>query len=388
MTLKEIVEKKGAVRAAMKAMLDKVHTENRAVSEEEEQQFAAYEKELADLERTEQIEKRAQALDPDTPEVSVEGAASGKEKRAEKKNEISAGHAAVNAYIRGQEVRAGEMSTTENGVIPNEFSADIIHSVRELSGIISHIGIANSKGDYTQIAADSANQITAAWTSELGEIEPSSAKFKKIVIGHHKLTSLYIASDEVINQNQFDIAAECNQQMSQDFAYKSETAIIKGTGTDQPTGLTSGGTVYTMASATEITAEDIVRMFHKLKSTYQMNACWLMSNDTLCNIRLLKGADGHFYFHQSEMANGYAGTILGKPVLISEAMDNVGASKLPIMFGDFGRAYKANINPDISIQVLMEKYATSGGRGVLGKMWIDGKPVNNEAYVVGKMAAK
>ena len=160
MTLKEIAEKKGRIRAAMKALLDNVHTENRAVSEEEEKQFSEYEAQLAELDRTEQIEKRAQELTPDTPtEKAAEGCEDASERRAEKA-EIPAGHAAVNAYIRGQEIRAGEMSTTENGIIPNEFSADVIHSVKELSGLISHIGIVNSKGDYTQIVADSENQIT------------------------------------------------------------------------------------------------------------------------------------------------------------------------------------------------------------------------------------
>jgi len=36
--------------------------------------------------------------------------------------------------------------------------------------------------------------------------------------------------------------------------------------------------------------------------------------------------------------------------------------------------------------VLNELYAPSGARGILGFMWLDGRPVNNEAYIVAKGA--
>lgn len=107
-----------------------------------------------------------------------------------------------------------------------------------------------------------------------------------------------------------------------------------------------------------------------------------MSNDTLCAIRLLTDGSGRYIFHQNEnLTSGYAGFILGKPVLVSDAMDNIGSETKPILFGDFGRAYKVNLNPDVSMQVLNEKYADFGMKGILSIMWIDGRPVNSEAYV-------
>ena len=106
-----------------------------------------------------------------------------------------------------------------------------------------------------------------------------------------------------------------------------------------------------------------------------------MSNDTLCKIRLLKDGQGQYIYHQGEFTEGYVGTILGRPVLISECMDNIADTKVPILFGDYARAYKANINPDMTLQILVEKYAEFGMRGILGILWLDGRPVNPEAYV-------
>ena len=107
-----------------------------------------------------------------------------------------------------------------------------------------------------------------------------------------------------------------------------------------------------------------------------------MSNDTLCAVRLLKDGDGHYIFHQNDLTSGYVGTILGKPVLVSEAMDNMGSEAHPILFGDFARAYKVNLSPDMSMQILNEKYAEYGMKGILTIMWLDGQPVNEDAYVV------
>ena len=42
------------------------------------------------------------------------------------------------------------------------------------------------------------------------------------------------------------------------------------------------------------------------------------------------------------------------------------------------------MNPGMNIQLLNEKYADQGAKGVLGFLFFDGKPVNAEAYVYAK----
>ena len=384
--LKALVEKRGAVSAQLGSILAGAENEVRALTDEEKGQFEKLEKELADIDATLDMEKRAaQAAAFSFSEVksSSDNAAA-----AESSAETRAGKDIVNDYIRGFEVRAGEMTTTSTGgIIPSDFSKDIISKTTELSGILNRVSVVNSTGEYKQIIADTENQISAGWTDEIGEITSSTAKFKTISIGHHKLTALAKVSLELINQNAFDIATEIENQMYRDFALRAETAIIKGDGSGKPTGLTTSGTVYTLPSATSITSGDIIQIFHSLKSPYQQNAVWIMSNATLCAVRMLSDGAGRYIFHQSEnLTTGYSGVILGKPVLVSEAMDNIGAGKIPILFGDFGRAYKVNINPEMSLQILNEKYSELGMKGVLAVMWLDGKPVNEEAYVTVKCA--
>ena len=375
--MKELIEKRGAISRRMKELIDGIRTETRAFNEEEQAEFNKLEADLAAVNATIEAEKRAEAA---LAGCGSDDAESQQENGGE---EVRAANVIVSDFIRGNELRAGEMTTTSTGsIIPSEFSQDIIHDTFSLSGVLNMVSVVNSKGTYKQIVSNSANKISAGWTDEIAEITASDAKFKTIEIGHHKLTALAKLSLELINQNEFDIASEVMYQTERDFALKAETAIIKGDGSVKPYGLTTAGTAYELASNSAIVADDIVRIYHALKAPFQQNAAWIMSNDTLCAIRLLTDVSGRYIFHQNEnFASGFAGFILGKPVLVSDAMDNIGSGNKPILFGDFGRAYKVNLNPDVSMQVLNEKYADYGMKGVLSIMWIDGRPVNSEAYV-------
>ncbi len=363
--LKSLIEQRNDKVLELQSLIEGAKEEVRAMSEEEQAKFQALEAEIGGIDSTIKAEERAREMC-----LSTDG----------KKEDTDKSEKVIAAFIRGEELRAGDMSTTSNGnIIPADFSSDIIKKVSELSGIYNMIGKVNSTGIYKQIVEK--NKITAGWTNELAEVTKSTADYDIVDIGHHKLGALVKLSYEIISQATFPIVAEVTTQMVDAFTEKAEEAIIKGTGTGQPTGLMSGGTEYKTASATAITADEIIKIYHKLKAPYLNNASWIMNRNTLCAIRLLKDTNGQYLFHESELTSGYVGYILGKPVLLTEAM-----SDYTIMFGDFGRAYKANVNPQMTIQVLNEVYASQGAKGILGFMFLDGRPVNDEAYVVGKSA--
>ncbi|MCL1806031.1 MAG: phage major capsid protein, partial [Clostridiales bacterium] len=270
-----------------------------------------------------------------------------------------------------------QSTTLNENIIPSEFSSDIIRKVVELSGLFNSITRVNAKGVYKQIVEK--DKITAGWTKELAEVTKSAADFDILEIKHYKLGALVKLSLEIINQAEFPIINEVTTQMVDAFAYKAEEALLVGTGTEQPLGLMSGGTPFTLASDAAITADELIKIYHALKAPFLAGARWLMNRETLCAVRLLKDANGRYLFNDGELTDDFVGYILGKPVLLSELMPGN-----QILFGDFRRAYKANVNPDMTIQILNEAYATQGAKGVLGFLWFDGRPVNNEAYVVAK----
>lgn len=375
--MKKLLEKRNDLQAQMEAILATAKTETRALTEEETKKFDELEAEVRAIDATIEAEKRAEALEIKETEqraAAAETPAEDAEKRAVDQ---------LDAYIRGDEQRAATdpLSTSNNGaIIPEVLSADIIRSLTDLANVVGDIATVNSTGVYKQIYE--VDKMSAGWTDELASVTASNATFDTIEIGHHKLGALAKISYELINQADFPIVPEVRSQIVDAFADKLEDAIFNGTGTKQPTGLNTSGTAKKLAKASAITADEVIEIFYALKSAFRTNAVWYMSNATLLAIRKLKDNNGQYLFHEAELTQDFDGYILGKKVKTSEKIKD-----FEIFFGDLKKGYKANMNPGMNIQLLNEKYADQGAKGVLGFLYFDGKPVNAEAYVYAKYTA-
>ena len=374
--LKKLNEERAELIKLNADLLEGVKVEKRGLTDEENAVFDENRARIEEIDSLIETEKRSQSMETlSKTEIVEERAAAAPDS-----------HKAFSDYLRygtPMETR-GSLSGytgTSAGAIPADYSEDIIRKIVARCDILSKISIVNSRGIYKQIVLNDAKKITAEWVDEGYEITSSDTEFTTVDIGHHKLAALAKISLELINQNEFDIETEVLTQMIDNFALKAETAVISGNGSGKPYGLSTGGTAFTTSTANQLKADDIIKIYHALNSSYQAGAEWLMSNDTLGRVRLLKDGDGQYLFHQSDLTSGYVGTILGKPVLLTECIDNVEGGKKPIYYGDFARAYKANVNPDMTIQRLDEKYAEYGCKGYVGILWLDGRPVNDEAYV-------
>ena len=98
----------------------------------------------------------------------------------------------------------------------------------------------------------------------------------------------------------------------------------------QPLGIlaASGGaeTGITAASATAITADELIDLFYSLKSPYRRNAVWVLNDSTIKAIRKLKDGSGQ-YLWQPSLTAGTPDTILGRPVRTSAYMPAIDVYK-------------------------------------------------------------
>ncbi|MDM5199249.1 phage major capsid protein [Fictibacillus enclensis] len=367
----ELQEQKNNLLNELDGLFAKIKEEKRAFNDEESTRYDEIEKELAKLDKTMKAEERSRSFEKE------EGTNMEEKRSAED---------IFSDFIKEETRAAGEMTKTANGnIIPTELSNDIIKRVSELSGIFAQVRRIDSTGKYQQIIEK--NKVTAGWTDEMAQVTKTSGDYDIIEIDHYKLAGLTTISLEVLNQANFNVSGEVVGQLSESFAAKVEEAIIKGDGVKKPTGLVTSGVTVPLASKTAVTGDELIDIYHSIKAPYVPNASWLMSRDTLAKVRKLRDNDGQYLF-QADLTKEFAGYILGKPVVVSEFMDNLGGTGVaPIMFGDFNKAYIVNANPQQTIQILNEVYATQGAKGVLGFLFLDGKPVNAECYAVAKTPA-
>ena len=229
----------------------------------------------------------------------------------------------------------------------------------------------------------------AAWMEEEDAYTESDEAFSQVNLDAHKVGTLIKVSEELLQDSAFDLESYIRSEFSRRIGDKEEDAFLNGNGTHKPTGIlnaTGGAQVgVTTASATAITADEIIDLFYSLKAPYRKNAVWILNDATVKAIRKLKNGTGD-YLWQPAIKDGEVPTILGRPYFTSQYAPTIEAAAKVIAFGDFSY-YWIGDRQGISFKRLNELYAGNGQVGFLASKRLDGKLVLPEAIKVLQMKA-
>jgi HK97 family phage major capsid protein len=140
----------------------------------------------------------------------------------------------------------------------------------------------------------------------------------------------------------------------------------------------------TTAAAAAITADEVIKLHDAIADAYQANAMWIMSPATRTALRQLKAQYGG-YLLNDDISTPFGVTLLGKPVYVSDNMDDIAAGKTTIYYGDM-RGLAVKFAEDINIEVLRERYADEHAVGVIGWLEFDAKVA--DAGAIAKLVQK
>ena len=369
MSYKNLVElKNDKIEKAEKILAD-AEVNKRELTEDEAEELAEI---LAGVNRIKEALKIGDELDDskDKKPKQEPAPAGGEPKPTQEQQDTRA----FENFIRGRVVheRAGELAKTDNGsVIPTTIAQQIIKKVYDVSPILAKSQKYNVKGklQIPYYDTDEAG-ITVAYAEDFTPLSSSNGTFKNVQLDGFLAGALSKIGNSLINNSQFDIVSFVVGQMGEDIARFIEHEMLVGTA-NKVTGLSTLTNSVTAASATAITADDVVKLKDSVKDVYQNNAIWVMSPATRTALRLLKGTDGH-YLLQDDIAAEFGSTLLGKPVYVSDSMPNIEKDAAAIYYGDMtGLATKFSEN--ITTQVLREKYADEHATGVVSWFEFDSK---------------
>lgn len=218
-------------------------------------------------------------------------------------------------------------------LVPNEFENILIDKLSD-ENIIRHLATIITSSNGEKKIPVVASHGAAAWTDEEGEYNESDDAFGIITLGAHKLTSIIKVSEELLNDSVFNLERYIAQEFARRMASAEEAAFIKGNGTGKPTGiLQSAETGVTSASATAITADEVIDLYHSLRTPYRKNAVFLANDSTIKALRKLKDSNGQ-YLWQPSLQAGTPDTILNRPVHTSSYMPEIWTGNKVMMFGD------------------------------------------------------
>jgi len=268
-------------------------------------------------------------------------------------------------------------------LVPDEFERTLIESLEE-ENVFRSIAkvITTSSGDRKIPVV--ATKGTAFWVDEEGAIPESDDAFGQVSIGAYKLATMIKVSEELLNDNVFNLEAYIAKEFGRRIGAKEEEAFFIGDGTGKPTGIfnATGGAQLgiTAASATAITIDEVMDLFYSLKSPYRRNAIFVMNDATVKAIRKLKDGSGQYIWQPSIQA-GAPDTILNRPVKTSAYVPTIASGAKSIAFGDFGYYWVAD-RQGRSFQRLNELFAATGQVGFRATQRVDGKLILPEAIKV------
>lgn len=204
--------------------------------------------------------------------------------------------------------------------------------------------------------------------------------YNELAIASYKLASFIKMDEDFVNDAQFNIEKATIKRFGKSIARTEDTSFVNGTGEAEPTGILheSKGAEIGVNSIV-LTYDSVIELFFSLDKDYRKNAVWMMNDQTALTLRKLKDTDGNYLWNHSN------DTILGKPVMISNDMPDVGAGSKPIAFGDFSYYWIVQRKP-VTLRTLTEQFTVYDQICYLAIEYLDAKLIRREAIKVIQMA--
>ncbi len=282
-------------------------------------------------------------------------------------------------------------------LVQTDFTTELMRRVHDTGLLVAmprHIPIGATSNGLKINAVDEDSRVDGSrlggvqtfWTAEAATITKSKPKFRQIELSLQKLAGLYFATNEELSDT-VALEATIAGFFAEEFAFKLDDALIRGTGAGEPLGILGhAGTVdvpkETNQAANTIIKENVEAMYSRMWTRSLRNATWLINQDVWPQLFRLEQAVGTGGIPVFLPAGGLSaapfGSLMGRPILPIEQAESLGTSG-DIILADYDRGYvmidKGGIDAAVSIHV---QFLTDESvfRFI---MRTDGQPVANKA---------
>ncbi|MGN1031700.1 MAG: phage major capsid protein [Butyricicoccaceae bacterium] len=274
---------------------------------------------------------------------------------------------------------------TEGGyLVPDEYERRLVSALQE-ENIFRRLAtiIKTSSGDRKIPVVTGHGEAT--WMDENGAYTESDESFGQTTIGAYKLGTAIKISEELLNDSVFDLESYIATEFARRIGTKEEEAFLVGDGQSKPTGVLNSAEAGVTTAGTSISFDDVMDLYHALRSVYRSKAVWLLNDTTVKALRKLKDGNGN-YIWQPSVQLGQPDMILNRPYYTSNFVPDLTAGNKVMAFGDFSYYWIAD-RQGRSFKRLNELYAANGQIGFLASQRVDGKLILPEAVKVMTLKA-
>lgn len=289
-------------------------------------------------------------------------------------------------YIRGVKDTETTLTKSDNGVVlPTTIANKIIEKVQQISPVYGLCDKYTVKGTLNiPKESESADAVTVDFVTEGTDVTSHSSALGTVSLTGYLYGALVKISKSLLNNSDFDLVNWVINRMARKIAVFLERCIIVGNGSVLGVAGSYDATNHTVtfASATAVTADELIDIQESVPDDYQDGAVWVMNKATRKAIRKLKDGQGNYLLERDYEAGNGRFSLLGHPVYASDNVPVMAASAKAIYYGNFSGVAVKEIGA-LETQVLYEKFSTAHQIGVEAFNEIDCKVENVDCISVG-----
>lgn len=207
--------------------------------------------------------------------------------------------------------------------------------------------------------------------------------FEQVSLAMHAMKLETRLSRFLVADSAFNIEALLADEFGLATLLGKDDRFLTGNGIGKPIGITADANITTVNSghASQLTADGIKDLVYALPSQYRAVSTIGLSTSALKAIRKLKDGDGRYLWDAGygDVSGGVPATIEGRPYLVSDFLDDVGASAIPMFIGDLSAHWQVDRSGFV-VEVLRELYAGTNQIGYQGFHRYTGAVTNPQAF--------
>lgn len=394
-SIKELKEERGALAMEMRSLLDtSENRENPGFTTEERAKYDEMKK------RYDALDERINLLEEDEARAAsgahrVPGSGDGKTPSGEQARQEEMRSAFID-FVRGritkadirEELRAAMFTgTSENQIIiPKLVSDQVVHALKAGGTFLGAIDLIITADaiPYVKSTLDTTEK-SLKKLAEGTENAEDKVQFKGVQISAYDyVTPVFPIHVALLEGTNVDVEAALVEAITNCVRRGlEELATQSGTGSDDINALLNAATKgATAVSADEIAYNDLVDLYSSVDAAYgnARNGSFMMNSNTLAKVMKIVDGNGRPIF-LTDLQTGEITRILGRNLVINEAMPDVGSGAKAVVFGDL-KYYHMRMVGGIRLTIFKELYAKSLEVGFMGHVRADGDLIDAGTHPV------
>lgn len=266
--------------------------------------------------------------------------------------------------------------------VPPEWRSMIMAQVDAEDGLLQRTDVQTINSNAITYPTDespawaSSGGIRAYWDGEASTMTQSKPALKDLTVKTHRLTALVPVTEELLDDAPA-MSGYVTGKAGEVIAFKLNDAIINGTGAGLPLGIMNAPCKVTVSKESSQTAatihgRNVLKMMARMPARSYGRSVWLINQDCLPQVAGLAmdvtKADGTaagagiLYMTPQGLANQSAfGSILGRPILVTEACQTLGTEG-DIILADLSKylsVMRGAMKSDVSIHLWFDQAITA-----------------------------